>query len=320
LRNKTFFQRIYNNWPAKILSLAAAIVLFLFYRIGTLEERFFSVPIKVITNEQYIPAENYPRKVRITLRGAEEDIFLIMEEGIEVNLDLSEFDNEGEYRVAIEVEKKGAAMQVDPLEIQVEPMQVNITLERKISKSLEVFPDLEGFPEQGYELTQYFLNPTYVTVEGPKSHVSELKAIQTEEIDLTGKKENFTVRVGLEYEDELLNFPGGEYVEFHGVIQEKIIVKSFENVDIIALDLEPEYILADVMPSGIIKVQGTQLLLEKIRTEQIRLTVDCSDIITPGTYNLQVRPDVPLGLVVLSFEPQEVQIQVQEEEEEGEGT
>jgi len=41
---KSFFIRLVDNWPVKILSLFAAIVLFALYNINTLEERFFYDP------------------------------------------------------------------------------------------------------------------------------------------------------------------------------------------------------------------------------------------------------------------------------------
>ena len=77
------------NWPAKIISVVAAIMLFLFYRATSLEERFFSVPLNVIVNESYAVASEVPKSVKVTLRGSEENIFLILEDDIEVYADFS---------------------------------------------------------------------------------------------------------------------------------------------------------------------------------------------------------------------------------------
>jgi hypothetical protein len=74
LNSREFFARLLDNWPIKVLSIAAAILLFLFHRMGMLEERFFSVPLEVQVNEQLIPAETYPQTVRVTLRGRSEEI------------------------------------------------------------------------------------------------------------------------------------------------------------------------------------------------------------------------------------------------------
>jgi len=311
LKNNSFLEKIIANWPAKVLSIIAAITLFMAYRINTLEERFFSVPLQLEFNEQYIPSGNIPRNVRISLRGNRDEIFLILEEDIKAEVDLSAYQTEGQFRAPVKISKAGTALEVDPLEITVDPYEITVTLEEKISKTLEVFPNMEGFPAHGYELAQFFLNPTYIRVEGPKSKVQDMKTILTEEIDLSGKKENFAVRVRLDVDDPILQFPGGAVVEFNGIIQEAVILKTFESVEIIALDLEPELILTNADLSGSIRVQGSQLILEETRPEEIMLTIDCSEIRAPGIYAMPVKPDVPFGLLVLKYEPLEIELTIE---------
>jgi hypothetical protein len=315
LKSNSFFEALIRNWPAKIIAIAAAVLLFLFHRTSTLEERFFSVPLEVIENSKLIPAEDFPQKVGITLRGAEEGVYHILEEDIEAHIDLSQFNKEGEYDVPVEVEKKGSAVNVDPLEIRVEPLMINVELEKKVTKTLEVIPKFEGFPAHGYELEQYFITPTFVKVEGPESRVENLETVNTEKIDLTGKKDDFTVRVQIDHSDSLVRFPGGDVVEFHAIIQEAIILKTFEPVDIVRIDLSPDLVVVDGENTGSIKLQGSQLLIEKVGREQVRLVVDCSLINSPGTYTLPTRPDVPLGLLVLNYDPVEITLTVRPFEE-----
>lgn len=316
MKNRSFLDFISKNWPAKVIAVAAAVVLFLFHRISTLEERFFSLPLTVIENEEYIPAEDYPKKVNVTLRGSAEDVFHILEEDIEAEIDLSEFNKEGAYEVPVEIRKKGSALNVEPLEIRVEPMELEVVLEKKTTKTLEVIPRFEGFPAHGYELEQFFITPTFLKVEGPRSHVTNLKTIKTERIDLSGKKENFTVRVNVQQDDPLVRFPGGNVVEFHAIIQETVILKTFQPVDIVRMDLNPDFIVISGQKTGFIRVQGTQLVIEKVRPEQVRLIVDCSDITSPGVYTLPAKPDIPLGLLVLHYEPVEVTLEVRTDESE----
>ena len=319
MRSRSFFHTLIDNWPAKVLSIVAAIVLFMVYRINVLEERFFSVPLKVITNEKYIPAGPYPRNVRITLRGNRDEIFLILEEDIEATLDISGYQTEGQFKSSVEIEKSGTALEVDPLEINVDPYEITLTLEEKASKTLEVFPSIAGYPVHGYELAQYYLNPTYVRVEGPRKRIAEMRTILTEEIDMSGKKENFTLRVRLAVEDPLLFFPGGNVVEFNGIIQESVILKTFEEVEIITLDLDPKFTVTGADFNGIIRVQGSMLILEDTRPEEVRLVIDCSEIVEEGSYLLPVRPDIPLGLLVLKFEPQSLRLTVEQAQVEAEG-
>lgn len=321
MRTKRFFERLLENWPAKIISLAVALVLFLFYRIINLEERFFNVPLQVEVSENFTPSGNYPRSIRITLRGKAEDIFHILEEDIEASVDLRNFKNEGEYKVPVEIGKKNTAVREGAIEISVEPAELTVTLERTIKKSLEVVPTIVGYPDKGYELSQFFITPDTVEIKGPLSIVEEKEKVVTEEIDIEGRTETFTMRVPLDLGEEVTVISGERVVEFHGIIQERIVVRSFENVDIITLDLEPEFKVRNLVRTGTIQIQGNQNFLSEVDPGQLRLVVDCSDVDFPGTYTLPVKPDVPLGLLVLNYQPQNVTYVItrpEEQEEEAE--
>jgi hypothetical protein len=52
---------IAENWLAKVLSIALAIILFAFHRMGSLEDRFFSVPLNVELSSTLTPASSYTR-------------------------------------------------------------------------------------------------------------------------------------------------------------------------------------------------------------------------------------------------------------------
>lgn len=311
MRIRKFFERLIDNWPAKIISLAVALILFLFYRIINLEERFINVPLELEVPKNFTPADNYPKKVRVTLRGSEEEIFSILEEDIRAEVDLTEYSSEGIYREAVEVTKRGTALSADMLEITVDPMEVTVTLERKLKKSLEVVPDIAGFPAKGYELSQFFITPSTIEVEGPESEIADLESIPTEEIDISGKKEDFTIRVPLIIDEGISLLSGENVVEFHGIIQERVILKTFEDVDIITLDLEPNLTVFSAPSSGTIQVQGTQNMLFETDPGQLQLVVDCSGINYPGVYRLPVKPDVPIGLLVLNYQPQRASYEIE---------
>ena len=310
-----FFERITHNWPIKILSITAAVLLFLFNQMATLEERFLSVPLEIRTIEQYIPAENYPRTVRVTMRGQSEDINLVLEDDVQVYADFTEYSREGRYTVPIRVVKEGRLSHIDPLELHVEPKKVSLKIEKKLAKSVEVKPRLVGYAAKGYELTQYFLTPSSVEVEGVESTVEDLESIETEPIDLSGRNEDFTVRLRLKKPDQFTVFPGGDTVEFFGIVQEKTILKTVEDIDLIALDLAGDLAVSGVPEDTRMTVQGSQLQLEQVNNEDFMLTFDCSDIEEPGAYTLSVTPDVPRGVLVMKYSPTSVEIKVSELEE-----
>lgn len=310
MNSREFFARLLDNWPIKVLSIAAAILLFLFHRMGMLEERFFSVPLEVQVNEQLIPAETYPQTVRVTLRGRSEEINLALEEDIAAYADFTEHSTEGTYTAPIQIRKGGSISRIEPLELRVEPEKLSLQLERKLSKSVEVEPSIIGYPAQGYELTQYFVSPSNVEVEGVESVVRTLEKVETENIDLSGKREDLSIRVRLKKPSPFVRYPGGNTVEFSGIIQEKTVLRSVEDVDLIALDLRDGLAVQRLPQDNRIRIQGTQSTLEQYDNQDYRLTFDCSVIEEPGSYTLKVSPDVPQGVLVLSYQPTEVTVSI----------
>ncbi len=310
LRADRFIERILHNWPIKIISLIAAILLFSFYRISSLEERFFTVPLKVSINDRLIAAGEYPKTVRITVRGRADDILLILEDDISASVDFSMYKEEGTYTSPVKVVRKGAALNINPIEILVEPMEVSIVLEKKMTKSFEVKPSLIGFPEKGYDLSQYFITPSSVEVQGPESIIKDLDYIYTEDIDISSRKSDFTARVRLRRPAASVRFPGGDVVEFTAVIEEAYVVRTMTGLDMIALDLDSRFELSGIRTENTLKIQGKQLDLEKYTSNDFRFTVDCSGIKKEGSYLLKVTPDVPSGVLVLDYSPKEIEVSV----------
>jgi YbbR domain-containing protein len=250
--------------------------------------------------------------VRVRLRGNSDGVFQVLEEDIVAFVDLSEHDSEGVYKGPVEIEKSGTALEVDPLEVRVEPLEVTVALERKIYKSLEVRPSLNGFPPSGYQLSQYRLTPSTVEVEGPRSRVEDLTHLVTEDIEIAGRREPFSVRVRIVRPDPLIAIPGGDVVEFRGVIEESVILHTFEDVGIVYLDLPEDVRLSGAPQTGSIRVQGKQLDIESVAPEDIRLVADGSEVVGPGTYVLTVRPEIPRGLLVLRYDPTRAEVRVDE--------
>jgi len=305
-------RRVFENWPAKVIALAVAVVVVLLSDIAGVGERYFSVPLELRLSESLVPGEPYSNRVRVILRGDEEEIFRVLEDDILAHADFSGHEQDGVYRVPIELRKQGTALDVDALEITVEPLTITVTLEEKLISSIEVVPNLIGFPPPGYELTDYRLSPTQVAVVGPRSRVEGLTSILTEVIDLARRQEDYSVRIRLEKPDELLDFPGGDVVDFRALITETVVQSIFEDVEITIIDLDPTFRVVSPLQTGTIRVQGKQLDLEGIPDARVSIIVDASSVDQPGTYELPTRPQIPSGILVLGIDPARIELTVVE--------
>ncbi|MDC7224588.1 MAG: CdaR family protein [Spirochaetales bacterium] len=305
--------RFLHRWHIKIFSFLLALVLFWFYQISSLDERFFSVPLELIMNPAFIPAGDYPSHVTVTLRGPSEEIFSVLEEDIRIYADFSQHETEGSFRVPIEVKRKDSALSGGDLEIRIEPGDLVIRQEEKVVKTLPVDPSLTGFPSLGYELSQYFVSPSSLTVVGPRSEMENLESLTTEAIDISGKFEDFTAMSRLVYPSSLVYFPGGDVVEFRGVISESLLVKTISNLDVSLLNLSSDLIVEGTLTGGSITIQGNQAQIEDLAREEILLFADCERIIGPGVYTLSVQPRVPGETALLNWLPKEITLTVKGE-------
>jgi hypothetical protein len=138
--------------------------------------------------------------------------------------------------------------------------------------------------------------------------VNTVEAVGLEEIDLDDRTEDFTEQVTILEENSLIQYPRERTVVFRGIVREAVIIKTFGNVDIISIDLSPDLRLAEPLPKGSIRIQGNQRAIEGLLPGQLRLVIDCGEIEKPGPETLYSQPDIPPELVVLKFEPQELDL------------
>jgi YbbR domain-containing protein len=230
--------KITEKWPAKILSLAAALIIFVFYRLSTLETRVLTIPLKVEAAESLIPENYLAHTVRVTLRGEINNILTITENDIEAYIDLNRYVKEGTYRIPIQIRKAGNALAVEPLEISITPAAINLTLEEKITRYIDVYPILSGDIASGYEIKSQFIIPESVIAEGPRSSLDKLKEFSTNTIDLDGRSGDFTILVPIKNDNPNITIHGSKLIEYNCTISRiernapvVIIEQNGENIE-----------------------------------------------------------------------------------------
>jgi YbbR domain-containing protein len=294
-----------------MLSIALAIGLFMFHRMSVLENRFFSIPLKIEINNTLTPANSYPRTVRVSIRGEANSIYPIVEEDIEAYLDLARYHEKGTYRTPVQIHKKNTAFGV---EISVDPMEVEVVLDEKMSKYVPLKPGFEGYPESGYELVSYTLIPSQVVVDGPKGLVERLSELPTETIEMGGRNEDFTTVVHIQQREPLLQIRGDGIAEFRGFVRKLIIIRSFDDLPVAVSGLDGNFTAVMAVASASVKIEGNQSELEYYdpASNADILTLDCSGITEAGTYTLPVQANIPAAFTLIRSDPATITIQVKE--------
>jgi len=232
LNKEKILAKIMEKWPVKVLSLAAALIISVSYRMNTLETRFFTVPLQIESSETLIPASQFPGAVRVSLRGEGDGIQPILDEDIEAYIDLSRYTAEGNYRVPVQLRKKGSAIGIEPLEISVQPIEILMLLEQRVTKNIPVFPVFSGIVAEGYELTYQSLIPGSVAAEGPRSVMESHIEFNTETINLDRRYDDFSIMVNIINDNPLIFLHGNRMLEFRGSISRIMREEQeFENME-----------------------------------------------------------------------------------------
>jgi len=219
MNRRELLVKITEKWPVKILSIAAALLISVLYKMNTLETRFFSTPLHVESADMMVPASSYPQTVKVNLRGEKNSIYPILEEDIEAFIDLGKYSSENSYRIPIQIRKKGSALGIEPLEITVEPVDIYVRLENKVNRTVKVSPSFRGFLAEGYEMTDQLIIPSSINAEGPRSNMDALQEFNTGIIDLGGRYENFSIMTNIINNDPLIVTHGSSMIEYRGTIQ-----------------------------------------------------------------------------------------------------
>jgi YbbR domain-containing protein len=310
LNSRKLLARVVEKWPAKVLSVAAALILFVFHRMNTLESRFFSVPLRVETSAALVPISSYPRLVRVSLRGDANSIYPIVEDDIEAYIDLTKHTEPGWYRAAVQIRKMGSAVGVEPLEISVDPLEISLQLDQKISKTVPLIPNVRGNAALGFDLVSHSLSPAQVTVEGPRSVLGSVSDMSTEAVDLEGKNDDFTVMAAIVNPNPFVVIRGGGTAEFRGLIRPAVPAMNIDGIPIIVKGLDQRFEADAGYRTGSVRLEGSQDMLDMFVPSPDFLSVDCSALHAPGTYTLPVTIDLPNGLVPLRREPMELNLTV----------
>ncbi|MBN2441680.1 MAG: hypothetical protein JXJ04_10040 [Spirochaetales bacterium] len=301
--------RLLKNWPTKIISLIAAILLFLLNRMSNLEEHPLNVPLSIRLHNDYAIAAPIRQKISVIIKGDPDfEIQQITPEDIEVYIDLLKIDSEGEFTVPIQYKKIGSALEIEPLEIDIEPTVISVKLEKKMTKSvdIEVEKNIKGSPARGYMLGGYTYAPTVVQIVGPRSKVEMVDKATTDVIDLSGRTKNINMTVRLVSIDPLVKFKGGGDIEFSAVIEEIIEERIFDKKVIVGRDLTEALVIEKALPKGTVTVKAPLIVLDKIKSNDIRLYIDCSNIKNPGKHQKRVKVDIPDRVEVLRIDPEVV--------------
>ena len=302
--------KIIENWPVKVLSVALALILFVFNRLNTLTTRPLSVPLDIETSSALAPASAYPHNVRVNLRGEDEGVKAISEHDIEAYVDLSRYEDGGLYSAPVQVRKKGSALGIEPLEIAVSPSKISVQLDQRISRTIPLSAAIRGRAVDGFDLVSYTLSPQEVVIVGPRGSLESVIELETDSIELDGRNGDFTAVVNIVNPSPLFVLRGNGTAEFSCVIRPSVSVRSIEDIPIILTGLALRFEADTGGRTGSVRIEGRQSALDSFQPPADFFTVDCAGLSAPGNYTLPVDIDLPEDFSLIRREPESLSLTV----------
>ncbi|HUX38213.1 MAG TPA: CdaR family protein [Rectinemataceae bacterium] len=310
MSRKSLRSRLVVDWTAKVLSLVAAILVFSFYRLNRLEDRYVSVPLAVTVGDDFVPASALPRTVKLNLRGESNSLVGILEEDLRASIDLSRATGEGILTAPVVVERRGSALGVDPLEITADPPEIAVPLQRRLRKIVPITPSFRGYLGPGYELSSFQLDPSAEEITGPADAVQRVLDLSTDAIELSGRTADFHAEVRVFAKDPLVQVSGKGMAAFSASILQSMEFRTFEAVPVTVLGLLPGLALAEPPPPCTLRVRSSAALLKDFNLPAGSVVIDLSATTKGGLYTLPLDARLPEGIALDSISPPAITVRV----------
>ncbi len=176
--------RIFGNLGYKVLAIVIALFLWLVARGSSSVERGFDIPVVLQgVPDELVVVDQGADVVNVRLLGTRSALRNFNPERLEYPLEISEA-KAGQADFEVDLSRfdlpRGARV------VSRSPSRIELSLERRIGKTVKVKPDLEGQPAEGFRVAEISIDPPRVRITGARSEVLRLSEVATETIDVAG--------------------------------------------------------------------------------------------------------------------------------------
>lgn len=261
------------DWAMKLIALAIALVLWfgISGQRSQITRRFSNITL----NFQYptgLDKSNNPREtVEIIVSGDKRKVENLAAQGLTVSFDLSNY-KAGEYAVPLNPETVNLELPSGVKLEEIEPNIVQLILERREEKLVEVKPEFIGELPEGLEIYETSVMPNKVRVRGTTGQLESLKIVPTEKINLENHAENFVEK------QTAIDLPNPKITVLDALVDvtvkigEQRVEKSYGGIVVKTDDG------AKVSPStAIVTLYGARSILMNLRPEDIQIRLETVD-------------------------------------------
>ncbi len=274
------------NRLLKLLALALATAsVYAIQRITNQQEEF-EIPIAVQMEKGIAVLRQDARTAVITCRGSFDDLKRLDPAQLRLIASPRVSGVSGTAQVPIGPKNVNGPLRGVSV-IRVRPGIVNLTFDREIIRNIAIAkPELAGKPLLGRAEVDY--EPKIASVRGPKTQLTELKILRTGPIDVDGAVDSFTQRLRIltDTESGVWAVEPAEISARVSVVTEAIS-REWKSLPVLALHQTGSSMQVRFSPARVdLSVLGSPQAVNRIDPGDIRIFVDCLDILQPGSYTV----------------------------------
>jgi YbbR domain-containing protein len=299
---------ITNNLPAKILSLALAILLYLSNQMLSLETKKFAIPITVQETGAMVIKNTLPKAVQVRIKSTPENVTSIDDSDIKIQLDTRQYFDSGKYDISLDLITAPGLVNLDPLEIEITPKTLSVYLEKRVGNWLPLAPVYTGECAHGYKVSEISFEPQTVHVSGAADSLQAISAIKADKITLTDKNRSFTTDAYIQ------NFSNAVNIEIPNKITANVTIvpvyetQIFSNITVQPVGLNPYLKIEENLPLISIELYGTLLDIESYKSSLIDIQADFSQITKAGEYEVPLRVFISSRFDMKSINPVNIKV------------
>ena len=307
---KKFLNQITKNWPAKVICLVIAILIYFFHQLSTLSSRTFSIPLEVEAEGNLVPSANFNkyRYVKVTVRAKKDDLAKVSEKDFKAKIVITNETQEGFYKIPVITDCEPQVLLIEPFEIKTSPEYIPITLEEKTFSFVPVEPLLSGNVAYGYEKESVEIFPETVKISGPRSIIGAIKSVQTDEVKIGGITSTSISRVKILNDNSFLEFDRDALFDVVVNVREIDGERTFLKIPVTVTNLPEKFEMPANIPTVDLGLGGKILELEAISKSAIKATVDLSKAEKGGPFEAEIKVSLPKNVKLVSKSLEKVRL------------
>ncbi|NIA23147.1 MAG: hypothetical protein GWP03_03180 [Proteobacteria bacterium] len=298
-----------NDWVLKLLSLLVAIGIW--FNAKTDQTSYYTIKAKInIRNfpKQYILAKKLPDKIDIKIYGKVKDIiFTKFITAPTVYIDGNTL-RRGQNIVYIEKSSINLPRPDKMKIVKIIPSYLTIELDKKIEKDVGVVAYVTGTPREGFVRSGGIkVVPDKVTLFGPDKALGQIKYVNTEKIDITGKGKTVDRYLKIILPESINVYSNIDSVRVIAPIAQ-LITKRIDSVKVVPKT--GKYSVVEINPKFIsMTLSGSDYIIDSLMKSGINSYV-VVNVNAPGEYLLPVFVNLPENVYKQEIDPEFVKVKV----------